>query len=128
MTSLRKRMIEELQLRNLSTATKECYLRTVERFARYFNESPERLGSEQVRQYLLHLSNDRKVSPETMLVHRAALRFLYVNTLRQRWFDDEIAPPKRRRKQPPILSTEEVTRILNHTYNLKHWTMIARVS
>jgi integrase/recombinase XerD len=124
-TPLRKRMIEELQLRNLSTTTKECYLRAVERFARYFNESPERLGPEQVRQYLLYLSNERKVSPETLLVHRAALRFMYVPTLRQRWFDEEVARPKRRRKQPPILSTEEVTRILNHTYNLKHWTMIA---
>jgi integrase/recombinase XerD len=125
MTPLRKRMIEELQLRNLSPTTKECYLRAVERFARYFNQSPERLGPEQVRQYLLHLSNDRKVGPNTMLFNRAALRFIYVNTLKQRWFDDEIARPKRRPKQPPTLSTEEVTRILNQTYNLKHWTVIA---
>jgi integrase/recombinase XerD len=101
MTPLRKRMIEELQLRNLCATTKECYLRAVERFARYFNQSPERTGPEQVRQYLLHLSNDRKVGTNTMLFNRAALRFIYVNTLKQRWFDDEIARPKRRPQQPP---------------------------
>jgi integrase len=71
------------------------------------------------------LSNDHKVGTNTMLFNRAALRFVYVNTLKQKWFDDEIARPKRRPTLPPTLSAEEVTRILNHTYNLKHWTIIA---
>lgn len=125
MTPLRKRMIEELQLRNLCTTTKESYISAVERFARHFNQSPERLGPEKVREYLLHLANDRKVGTNTMLFNRAALRFVYVNTLKQKWFDDEIARPKRRPTLPPTLSAEEVTRILNRTYNLKHWTIIA---
>ncbi len=125
MTPLRKRMIEELQLRNLSGITKEKYLAVVERFARYFHKSPERLGPEQVREYLLHLINDNKANANTVLFNRAALRFLYVSTLKQKWFDDEIARPKRRPTLPPTLSVEEVTRILDHTHNLKHWTILA---
>lgn len=125
MTPLRKRMIEELQLRNLSGITKEKYLAAVERFARYFDKSPERLGPEQVREYLLHLINDNKANPNTVLFNRAALRFVYVSTLKQKWFDDEIARPKRRPTLPPTLSAEEVTRILDHTHNLKHWTILA---
>ena len=45
MTRLRKRMMEELQLRNLSPVTADTHLRAVERFARYYNLSPEKLGS-----------------------------------------------------------------------------------
>ena len=49
MTPLRKRMMEELQLRNLSPVTADTYLHVVERFARHFDQSPDRLGLEQVR-------------------------------------------------------------------------------
>jgi integrase/recombinase XerD len=125
MTPLRKRMIEELQLRSLSPVTKETYVRAVERFARYFHRSPEKLGPEQVRDYLLHLANDNHANANTLLLNRAALRFVYVSTLKQKWFDDEIARAKRRPTLPPTLSVEEVTRILDHTRNLKHWTILA---
>jgi integrase/recombinase XerD len=125
MTPLRKRMLEELQLRNLSRTTADSYVRIVERFAKYYNKSPEQLGPEQVRQYLLHLRNDNEVVTNTLLVNRSALRFLYVETLKQKWFDEEIARPKRRPTLPGILSAEEVTRILDRTTNLKHWTIIA---
>jgi len=104
MTRLRKRMMEELQLRNLSPVTADTYLRAVERFARYYNLSPEKLGPEKVREYLLHLMNDNEVVASTILVNRSALRFLYVATLKQKWFDEEIARPKRRATLPGILS------------------------
>ena len=125
MTPLRKRMMEELQLRNLSPTTAHTYIQAVERFARYFNQSPAQLGSEQVRQYLLHLAQEKKVVANTLLVNRAALKFLYAAILKQKWFDEDIARPKRRPTLPGILSAEEVTRILDHTRNLKHWTILA---
>jgi integrase/recombinase XerD len=125
MTPLRKRMVEQLQLRNLSKATEETYLKCVERYALFFHRSPERLGPEHVREYLLHLKNDRKVQTNTILVNRSGLRFLYVETLKQKWFDEEIAQPKRRSGIPGTLSADEVTSILDHTTNLKHWTIIA---
>ena len=75
MTPLRKRMTEELQLRNLSPVTARMYLKVVERFARHFHSSPERLGSKEVREWLLYLINDRKVTTTTVQIHRAALRF-----------------------------------------------------
>jgi integrase/recombinase XerD len=125
MTPLRKRMMEELQLRNLSPMTANTYIHLVERFARYFNQSPARLGPEQVRQYLLHLIQEKKVVANTLLVHRSALRFLYVGILKQKWFDEEIACPKRRPTLPGMLSRSEMTRILDHTHNLKHWTILA---
>jgi hypothetical protein len=44
MTPLRSRMLEELQLRNLSTQTAHAYVAAVERYARYFNKPPQKLG------------------------------------------------------------------------------------
>ncbi len=125
MTPLRKRMLEELQLRNLSTLTADVYLAAVARFAKYFRTSPERLGAEHIRQYLLYLLNERKVSNNTLQVHRAALRFLYVNTLKRPWFDETIARAKRIPQLPHVIDASAIATILNQTVNLKHWTIIA---
>ena len=125
MTPLRKRMTEELQLRNLSPITAAVYLKAVERFAKYFRQPPDRLGAEEVRQWLLYLINDRKVAAASLQVHRAALRFLYVTTLKQPWFDDVIPWPKRIPSLPDVIAAGDVAAILNATNNLKHWTIIA---
>jgi integrase/recombinase XerD len=51
MTSLRTRMTEDMQIRNLAVHTQNTYLLQVALFARYFNKSPELLGIEQIRTY-----------------------------------------------------------------------------
>ena len=125
MTPLRKRMIEELQLRNLSEQTIHAYVKAVERFAKHFKASPERLGPEQIRQYLLYLINERKNSANTLQVQRAALHFLYVKTLKQPWFDEEIARAKRIPRLPDVIGAPAISGMLNRTMNLKHWTILA---
>jgi integrase/recombinase XerD len=125
MTPLRKRMLEELQLRNYAEFTIERYLDAVRSFAKFFHKSPDQLGPEQIREYLLYLVRDRKSAPSTVQVHRAALRFLYVKTLNQPWFDERVARTRKRCKLPTVLSAGEITRILDRTRNLKHWTIIA---
>jgi len=125
MTKLLQRMREELQLRNSSDETIQTYLGCVERFARHYGQSPEQLNAEQVRSYLLYLLGERKLSWPAIHVARAALRFLSIRVLKQRWFDEEIQCPKRPFSLPTVLSADEITRILEHTRNLKHWTMLA---
>jgi integrase/recombinase XerD len=114
-----------LQLRNLSEATIHTYLRAVWRFARHYHKSPDQLGPDQVREYLLHLRNVKEDSWSTLQVNRGALKFLYVRVLKQTWFDEEIAAPKKRPHLPTVLSVEQITRILDCTHNLKHWTILA---
>ena len=111
MTPLRQRMIDELRLRNYADNTVERYLNAVKNFARHFHKSPDRLGREQIREYLLHLVKDRNAAPNTVQIHRAALRFLYVKTLSRQWFDEQVARTRRRPGLPTVLSAEEITRI-----------------
>jgi hypothetical protein len=105
--------VDELQLLNLSAPTTRAYLGAVERFAQYFQKSPRQLGVEQVREYLLHLIRDHKAPPNRVKVNRSALRFLYVCTLKQSWFEENIPQPKRPPTLPDALSTEEVTLMLD---------------
>jgi site-specific recombinase XerD len=85
MTPLRLRMIEDLQIRNLSTNTQTSYLDQVSRFARHFGKSPEELGPEDIRSYQVYLTNEKKLAPGSVLIAVSALRFLYRVTLRKDW-------------------------------------------
>ena len=81
MTSLRLRMLEDMQIRNLAVNTQESYVQQVTLFARYFHQSPERLAPEQIRAYQVYLTNERKLAPSSVIIAVAALRFLYKVTL-----------------------------------------------
>jgi integrase/recombinase XerD len=114
MTSLRQRMTEDMQVRNLAENTQESYLQQVSLFARHFNKSPELLGPEQIRTYQVYLTNEKKLATGSILIAIAALRFLYKITLKRDWSLDEVIPaPKKPQKLPVVLSPEEVLQFLD---------------
>src|SRR6266702_6255906 len=113
MTSLRQRMTEDMQVRNLALNTQTSYLQQVSLFARHFNKSPEQLGPEEIRAYQVYLTNERKLSPSTIHIAVSALRFLYKISLKKEWTFDEIIPaPKKPQRLPVVLSPEEVLHFL----------------
>ena len=68
MTSLRQRMLEDMQVRRPSPFTQRAYVETVARFARYFDRSPDRLGPEQIRVYQVYLASERGLATSSLLV------------------------------------------------------------
>ena len=124
MTHLRKMMLEELQRRNYAQNTARTYIKIVARFAKHFGRSPEKLGPDEIRKYQVHLFKDCRLSPGTVQQHVAALRFLYVKTLKRRYMHEHLPMPKRQRPLPQVLSPSEVQRLLDSASNLYHRAML----
>ena len=101
------------QRRNFSEETIRYYIRTVEDFARHFNCPPDRLGPRHIRQYQAMLFQKRKLSPGSVAVYLAALRFFYCKTLRRAWSTTDTPYPKKAHRLPTILSREEVAQLLH---------------
>jgi integrase/recombinase XerD len=119
MTPLRRRMIEDMRLRNLAPRTIETYVDRVAAFARHFGTSPEHLGPEHIRAYLLHLV-EQKASWAMFNQTRCALRFLYRTTLKRPWVDDGVVGVRTPRKLPVVLGLDEVAQFFAAVANLKH--------
>src|SRR5256884_7250849 len=113
MTRLRKMMLEELQRLNYAETTIRHYIRTVEDFARRFNRPPDRLGPRHIREYQAELFQKRKLSPNSVTRHLAALRFFYIKTLKRSWSIAETPYPKKTRRLPTILSQKEVEQLIH---------------
>ena len=121
MTSLRRRMIEDTQIRNLAVNTQKSYIQQVSLFAQYFQKSPELLGPEHIRAYQVYLTNEKKLSTGSITIAVSALRFLYRVTLKKDWsFADLIPVPKVPKTLPIILSPEEVLQFLDCVRSRKH--------
>ena len=121
MTSLRQRMTEDMQVRNLALNTQTSYVQQVSLFARHFNQSPEQLGPEDIRAYQVYLTNEKKLAPGSILIAVAALRFLYKVSLKKNWtFEDVIPAPQKPQTLPIVLSPEEVLQFLGCVGATKH--------
>lgn len=124
MTHLRKLMLDELQRRNYAQSTVRTYIKAVEDFARHFGKSPEQLGPKHIRAYQVHLFRDRKLAAGTVEQRGAALRFLYIKTLHRPYLPDQIPFPKRARRLPVVLSSDEVALLIDSAKNLMHRAML----
>lgn len=113
-------MIEDLRIRNYSPATVKAYVARVAAFAHYFGRSPAVLGPPHVRQYQVHLSEEKHTSWPVFNQTVCALRFLYQTTLKKDWVIKHIPFPKGAKKLPVVLSVKEVGELLAAVKNRKH--------
>lgn len=119
MTPLRRRMLDDLRIRNFSPHTQKAYIRYVARFARHFGSSPDQLGPEHIRAFQVYLAN-AGASYATLTQVTSALRFLYRVTLQKDCVVERIPYPKPERHLPVVLSREDVIKLLSSPQNIKH--------
>ena len=104
---LRRRMIEDMTVRNLSPATQRSYVHAVAKFGRFFGCSPDRLDLEDVRTFQVHLVAGG-ISWPALNQTVCALRFLYGVTLRQSDLPERIPYAREPQKLPVVLGADEV--------------------
>jgi integrase/recombinase XerD len=118
LSPLRRRMIEDMTVRNLSPATQRSYVHAVAKFSRYFDRSPDRLGLEDVRAFQVHLVSTG-ISWAALNQTVCALRFFYGVTLGHGEIPERIPYAREPRKLPVVLSADEVVRFLEAVPSLK---------
>jgi integrase/recombinase XerD len=112
MTALRRKMTEDLQLAGYSIKTMESYLYSVQGLAKHYRRSPDLLTEEEVRQFFIHLINERKLSGSSITIYLCGIKFFFETTLKRKLNILDIVRPQRAKRLPVILSQEEVRTIL----------------
>src|SRR3954468_13770787 len=126
MSPLRRRMIDDMQIRNLTPHTRRADVKQVVRFPGHFGKSPELLGPAEIRSYLIQLTQERRLAASSIIVTVSALRFFFTVTLKRPWVvEDDIPAGRQAKKLPVVLSQDEVARFLGAGDNLKQRMVLA---
>ena len=112
MTPLRQRMIEDMTLRGFSARTQQSYVHSVAALAAHYRLSPDRISEEQLRQYFLWMTTEKRYARATVTIALCGIKFFFERTLQRPFTVLQLARPKPERTLPVVLSREEVGRIL----------------
>jgi integrase/recombinase XerD len=116
---LRRRMIEDMTIRQFGEKTRRDYIRQVREFTAFLGRSPDRAEPEDLRRYQLHLAS-LGASYARMNLASTALRFFFHVTLGRPGFGDRMARIAEPERLPVVLSPEEVALLLAHAPGLKY--------
>lgn len=94
MASLREKMKQEMILVGLAESTQAIYLKAITQLYDHYKRSPKELTKQEIKSYLLHLKQNKKLAPNTYNTHVYGLRFFYCITLRQPLFKLDLPATK----------------------------------
>jgi site-specific recombinase XerD len=124
MSALRNQLIQQMQLKGYSSNTITNYLQSIIYLSKHYNQSPDVLTTDQIRDYIQHNMVDKNHSQSSINQLISALKILFVQVLGRDW--DGVAIPRARKKfhLPVVLSPAEVERLLGVVTNMKHRTLL----
>jgi site-specific recombinase XerD len=125
MGKLHEQMKADLTLKGYSSNTFAGYLPRCRKFAAHFNRSPEEMGREEIRAFLLYLAEEEQVSPGLQKAYLSAIKFLYRYTLNRPEEVENIPHPKMPVQLPLVLSRDEVLAIFEAIPYIKHKAIVA---
>jgi site-specific recombinase XerD len=116
---LRERMLEDMAIRKLGPKTQKDYIRAVVQFAGHLKRSPNSATAEDLREFQLHLTNQR-VSSGVINATISGLKFFFDTTLDRPELVRKLRYIHEPHKIPEILSVEEVTHLIRAAGSLKY--------
>ena len=119
MSPLRRRMIEDMTIRQFAPKTQSSYIRAVRNFTVFLGRSPDQASAEDLRRYQLHLASSGVAAP-SLNATVTALRFFFAVTLGRSELTERMPFVREPRKLPVVLSPEEVARFLEAAPGLKY--------
>ena len=120
--SLYQRHVSALQRQGKADRTIDAYSRAVRRITEYFDQSPDRVTEDQLKDYFTALVKSHSWS--TVKVDRMGLQFFFKHTLNKEWTWVDIVKPPKKTVLPDILTLREVERLINGTRELRYQTFI----
>jgi len=123
MTTLRQKLIDEIQLRGFSPHTQDSYVRSVTGLARFYHRAPDQIMDDEIKAYLLHLLRIRRLAVSSLIVAVSALRFFFGQVLHRPTAAIEQALPRMKKPvlRPKVYSVQELDRFLQQPkLNPKH--------
>jgi integrase/recombinase XerD len=121
---LRRRMIEDMTIRNFDPRTQQSYMRSVRGCCRYCDRRPAELTFEDVRRYQLHLTQSG-LAPASINGAMVALRFFFRVTLQRPEAVDYIPIVREPQRLPVVLTPDEVASLLEAAPGLKWRTALS---
>lgn len=120
--------IKTLKLLGYSQKTLKTYSSMLRLYMQFYSSRQvDELTDEDIREYLLYLVDEKKVSQSYQNQAINAIKFYYEQVLGRPTQTYYLQRPKREKTLPTVMSEEEVSKLLRTIDNLKHKTALSLI-
>ena len=122
-----EKMKIDMELRGMSQATQEAYLRRSMLFVSDLKKNITEIISEDIRNYIIYLKDVKKLSFGTINAYISAIKFFFYVTLEKDWDSRKVPRMRGYKSFPAVLSKEEVFEIIDSVKNIKHKVILMTI-
>jgi integrase/recombinase XerD len=121
------RMLQDLQLRGMSSSTQESYIHAVRKISEHYNKLPDQITENEIKEYFLYLKNVRKYGRSASTLAMCGIKFFYTFTLKRDWPTLTLVRSPHESKLPVVLSQQEVKRVLSSIRIFRHRACLSTI-
>ncbi len=122
---IKEDLVNELKLHGYRGKTIKAYSNHINRFLAYTNKNDDSFDNEVIRDYLLYLIDEKKVSNTYINQFVSAVKFYGKHIIGNEELVDKVPHLKKENSLPSILSIKEIGIILNTVKNIKHKAILS---
>ena len=115
-----ERLIYEMQLRNYSSKTVNSYSSLLSKVESFYHLPFDQISTQQFKDYLLQRITVEAISTSMINQYISAFKIMQIDVLKRDWEQIRIKRPRRVKRLPVVLSTDEIEKLIAVTKNLKH--------